>query len=167
MSIREGQVRFGAPHPSDRISSCAPKLSMDHNLVKQKIATIRSSLRRRLTVGGYLSIISSSRQRHWLNGLKHNVKAYLVCGTPLGLGASGYASGLGLRPTGLGLRSASLGLQATPSATTRQVALRATTQQVGLRPHTSTPQDDGTRRLDRFRLRFQLRPDTAVFQFLQ
>jgi hypothetical protein len=41
------------------------------------IATIRSSLTSRLTGGGYLAGISTSRQRHWLNGLARNVMAHL------------------------------------------------------------------------------------------
>lgn len=41
------------------------------------IATIRASLQHRLTVGRYLSGMSLSRQRHWLNSLKRSVKAYL------------------------------------------------------------------------------------------
>jgi hypothetical protein len=41
------------------------------------IATIRSSLARRLTGDRYLSGISVSRQRHWLNGLTRNVMARL------------------------------------------------------------------------------------------
>jgi hypothetical protein len=41
------------------------------------IASIRSSLTSRLTGRGYLSGISASRQRHWLNGLTRNVMAYL------------------------------------------------------------------------------------------
>lgn len=41
------------------------------------IATIRSSLNGRLSGGRYLSGISKSRQRHWLNGLLRNVTAYL------------------------------------------------------------------------------------------
>jgi hypothetical protein len=41
------------------------------------IATIRSSLKRRLSGERYLSGISASRQRHWLNGLRRSVKAYL------------------------------------------------------------------------------------------
>ena len=41
------------------------------------IDTIRSSLQCRLLAGKYLPGIALSRQRHWLNGLKRNVKAYL------------------------------------------------------------------------------------------
>jgi hypothetical protein len=41
------------------------------------IGTIRCSLQQRLSAGRYLPGISISRQRHWLNGLKRSVKAYL------------------------------------------------------------------------------------------
>jgi hypothetical protein len=41
------------------------------------IGTIRCSLQRRLSAGRYLPGISTSRQRHWLNGLKRSAKAYL------------------------------------------------------------------------------------------
>ena len=41
------------------------------------VSTIRESLRQRLSVSCYLPGLSLSRQRHWLNGLRRNVKAYL------------------------------------------------------------------------------------------
>ena len=41
------------------------------------IATIRSCIQHCLKAGRYLPVLPLSRQRHWLNNLKRNVKAYL------------------------------------------------------------------------------------------
>jgi hypothetical protein len=45
--------------------------------IQASIRTIRSSLWQRIVKGRYLSGLSRSRQRHWLNGLMRNTAAYL------------------------------------------------------------------------------------------
>jgi hypothetical protein len=45
--------------------------------IQASICTIRSSLWQRIVKGRYLSEMSRSRQRHWLNGLVRNTTAHL------------------------------------------------------------------------------------------